>query len=63
MSDQIKEKNTLQLVQEKASDVINKTNIIKADKVCVIITQKKNSSWIDDLDAREKLNKCQRVFH
>lgn len=38
-------------------------NKIKSDRVCVIITQKKNSSWIDDLDARERLNKCQRVFH
>lgn len=36
---------------------------IKSNRVCVIITQKKNSSWIDDLDARERLNKCQRVFH
>jgi len=38
-------------------------NIIKSDRVCVIITQKKNSSWVDDLDVRERLNKLQVVFH
>ena len=38
-------------------------NRIKSDRVCVIITQKKNSSWVDDLDTRERLNKCQVVFH
>ncbi|MFT5701665.1 MAG: hypothetical protein ACI8ZB_004560 [Desulforhopalus sp.] len=46
-------------IAEKTPNV----NSLKKNRVCVIITQKKNSSWVDDLDARERLNKCQRVFH
>ncbi|BHH83510.1 hypothetical protein [Desulforhopalus sp. 52FAK] len=52
-----------QLNQEQLSDHNKTNNIVTPDRVCVIITQKKNSSWVDDLDARERLNKCQRVFH
>lgn len=33
------------------------------DRVCVIITQKKNNSWVEDLDALEKLTRNQRVYH
>ena len=49
--------------QEQTVEQKSTCNKIKSDRVCVIITQKKNSSWIDDLDARERLNKCLRVFH
>ena len=49
--------------QEQAVEQNSSCNRIKSNKVCVIITQKKNSSWVDDLDARERLNKCQVVFH
>jgi hypothetical protein len=49
--------------QEKVVEQNSTCNRIKFNKVCVIITQKKNSSWVDDLDARERLNKCQVVFH
>jgi hypothetical protein len=63
MSNPRNRNNTLQLNQEKISDQSNSANIIKCDRICVIITQKKNSSWVDDLDARERLNKCQRVYH
>lgn len=48
----------IQLQQESVS-----VNRIKRDKICVIITQKKNISWVEDLDARERLSRCQRVFH
>lgn len=48
----------MQLQQENAT-----VNRIKRDKICVIITRKKNCSWVEDLDARERLNKCQRVYH
>lgn len=33
------------------------------DRVHVIITNKKQNSWVDDLDEREKLSRVQRVFH
>lgn len=49
--------------QEKVVEQKSSCNRIKSDRVCVIITQKKNSSWVDDLDARERLNKYQVVFH
>lgn len=49
--------------QEQPVEQNSSCNRIKSNKVCVIITQKKNSSWVDDLDARERLNKFQVVFH
>ncbi len=55
--------NDVHVQQEQTVEQKSTCNKIKSDRVCVIITQKKNSSWIDDLDARERLNKCQRVFH
>lgn len=33
------------------------------DRVHFIITGKKQNSWVDDLDEREKLAEIQRVFH
>lgn len=33
------------------------------DRIHVIITNKKQNSWVDDLDEREKLSQIQRVFH
>jgi hypothetical protein len=30
---------------------------------CVIITNKKNSSWVDDLEAHDRLSSSYRVFH
>ena len=63
MSNTRNQEKKLQLNQEQLSDQSKAKNIISPDRVCVIITQKKNSSWVDDLDARERLNKCQRVFH
>jgi hypothetical protein len=53
----------VQVQQEQTVEQKSTCNKIKSDRICVIITQNKNSSWIDDLDARERLNKCQRVFH
>lgn len=32
-------------------------------RVHVIITQRKQNSWVNDLDERERLSKIQRVFH
>ncbi len=55
--------NEIPVKQEKTIEQNSNCNRIKTDRVCVIITQKKNSSWVDDLDARERLNKCQVVFH
>lgn len=55
--------NDVQVKQENSVEQKSPCKTIKSDRVCVIITQNKNSSWIDDLDARERLNKCQRVFH
>lgn len=49
--------------QEKTIEQNSSNNRIKSNRVCVIITQRKNSSWIDDLDARERLNKCRVVFN
>lgn len=63
MSNPINPEKNMQLNSEQLSDQIDTTKENRSDRVCVIITQKKNSSWIDDLDARERLNKCQRVFH
>lgn len=36
---------------------------LDSNRVHVIITQKKQNSWVEDLDEREKLRKLQRVFH
>jgi len=55
--------NDIPVKQEKTIEQNSSCNRIKSDRVCVIITQKKNSSWVDDLDARERLNKYQVVFH
>ncbi len=55
--------NDVPVNQDKTVEQNSSCNRIKSDRVCVIITQKKNSSWVDDLDARERLNKCQVVFH
>ncbi|PHR29386.1 MAG: hypothetical protein COA36_04075 [Desulfotalea sp.] len=51
------------LTPKKAAEQNSNGDWDKYDRVCVIITQRKNSSWVDDLDARERLNTCQRVFH
>lgn len=48
---------------EKASEHDTRCPRIKLDRVCVIITQKKNSSWVEDLDALERLNTCRIVYH
>jgi hypothetical protein len=40
-----------------------KRNKVSVSPVRVIITMKKNSSWVDDLDAHERLTVIQRVFH
>jgi hypothetical protein len=40
-----------------------KLNKVSVSPVRVIITMKKNSSWVDDLDAHERLAVDQRVFH
>jgi hypothetical protein len=63
LSDLRKQAKSSSLNQEQPAIRKPKINSIKAERVCVIITRNKNSSWVDDLDARERLNKCQRVFH
>lgn len=42
----------------KQKNVIN----LSGNKLLVIITKKKNSSWIDDLDNHDKLNPNNRVY-
>lgn len=49
---------------EKASCSKEKNLInISGNRLRVIITKKKNSSWIDDLDNHDKLNANNRVYH
>ncbi len=36
---------------------------VERHRVHVIITQRKNSSWVNDLDAREKINQLNRIYH
>lgn len=51
------------LNSEKATEQDSRYDRITSDRFCVIITQKKNSSWVDDLDALERLNTCRIVYH
>ena len=59
----INQMNDISVNQDITVEQNSNCKRIKTDRVCIIITQKKNSSWVDDLDARERLNKCQVVFH
>lgn len=63
MSNPTPPEKKLQFKSKQLSDQLDTAKKNRSDRVCVIITQKKNSSWVDDLDARERLNRCQRVFH
>jgi hypothetical protein len=40
-----------------------KLNKVSVSPVRVIITNMKNSSWVDDLDAHERLVVIQNIFH
>lgn len=33
------------------------------NRLCFVITGKKQNSWVEDLDTQEKLNRIARVFH
>ena len=63
LSDSRKQATLPSLNQEQPAIGRPKISSSKSARVCVIITRNKNSSWIEDLDARERLNRCQRVFH
>lgn len=63
ISNQINQAKKLQIQQAKLTEQNPDANMIEPNEIRVIITQNKNSSWIEDLDARERLNKCKRVYH
>ena len=56
-------KKSLLQSAENGAD-LKQTHIPKpAERVCFVITKNKNSSWVDDLDAQERLNQITRVYH
>ncbi len=48
---------------ENGAGIKQTINFGHSERVCFVITKKKQNSWVDDLDAREKLNQITRIYH
>jgi hypothetical protein len=48
---------------ENGTGVKRNITVGHSERVCFVITKKKQNSWVDDLDAREKLNQITRIYH
>jgi hypothetical protein len=48
---------------ENGAGVKRNITVGHSERVFFVITKKKQNSWVDDLDAREKLNQITRIYH